>query len=180
MIVNFAIWLQNTALFSYIRYAAYGYLSLLTAHVILITLFGAMVTATNLRLLGIGFRKHSISDLVDQLRTPKRIGLILVVTCGILLYGSKAEEYYCNPFFRVKLSLLALIAIHALAFRKSVYASAAELDRAAAIPGRAKLAAWLSLFLWLSVLCAGRAIGYISPADSPHHYAFVTLPPSGR
>jgi hypothetical protein len=126
-------------------------------------LFGAMVAVTNLRLLGLAMTKRSVSDVLDQLRTLKRIGFIVVATCGILLFSAKAEEYYLNIFFRVKLGLFVVLVIHAWAFRKSVYANAAELDRSASIPGTAKLAAVLSLVLWLSVLCMGRGIGYIQP-----------------
>ena len=53
--------------------------------------------------------------------------------------------------------------LHSMIFRSSVYANPATLDRAAKIPGRAKLAAILSLLLWTGIACAGRAIGYIEP-----------------
>jgi len=36
---------------------------------------------------------------------------------GLLLAGSKAETYYANPYFHLKLVLLALVGMHALAFR---------------------------------------------------------------
>jgi len=171
MLVSFAIWLQNTELFSFLRYAPYGYLVILTLHVVCITLFGATILVTDLRLLGWGLLDHKIADVIGRLRLLKRVGLLSVVTCGILLYGSKAEEYYYNPFFRAKMILLFLVALHAGIFWQSVYRRAAEIDASPALPGRAKIAAGLSLVLWLAIACAGRAIGYISPASSPHHYA---------
>ena len=48
-------------------------------------------------------------------------------------------------------------------FYRSVYANPAALDRAPSVPGRAKLAAALSLLLWTSIACCGRGIGYIEP-----------------
>ena len=170
MVVSFAIWLQNLPLFDYIRVSS-AYAVLLTLHLMFISACAAMILATDLRLLGWGLRSHSISDIVNQLRVPKRIGFILVATCGILLLGSKAEEYYYNPFVRLKFAPFALVVVHAMVFRSSVYSKAAELDKLGSIPGRAKLAAGMSLFLWISIACMGRAIGYISPASSPHHYA---------
>jgi hypothetical protein len=77
------------------------------------------------------------------------------------MLGSKAEEYYYNAFFRAKLVLLALVVVHALVFRRSVYDKAAEFDLAGRVPGRAKLAAAISLVLWISIACMGRGIGYI-------------------
>lgn len=175
MLVSFAIWLQNLELFSFIRVSD-AYAIILTLHVVCISLYAGMILATDMRLLGWGLRSHLIADVVNQLRVPKRIGFILVATCGVLLLGSKAEEYYYNPFVRIKFALFALVAVHALVFRASVYNKAADLDKPESLPGgaklgRAKLAASLSLFLWLCIACAGRAIGYISGANAPHHYA---------
>src|SRR6202041_3570229 len=63
-----------------------------------------------------------------------------------------------------------MIALHALVFRSRLYNNAEELDQARQLPGRARLAAALSLVLWVSVVCAGRGIGYIA-APFGFHYA---------
>jgi hypothetical protein len=103
--------------------------------------------------------------------------LVLIATCGVLLLGAKAEEYYYNVFFRLKLLLLGLIFVHGWIFRGSVYYSASELDRASPrIPGRAKLAASLSILLWVGVACAGRGIGYIDPPLDKIHARRVAAP----
>jgi hypothetical protein len=86
---------------------------------------------------------------------------VCAATCGFLMFGSKAEEYYYNAFFRMKLSVLLLIALHAVIFRPTVYNRPEELDRLKEIPTRAKLAGALSLTLWTCVMIAGRGIGYI-------------------
>jgi uncharacterized membrane protein len=156
-------WIQSTGPATALRQSWYVYPFVLTGHLAGMGLFGAMIAATNLRLLALAMTKRPVADVIDQLRTLKRIGLVIVATCGILLFSAKAEEYYLNIFFRWKLALFALLILHALAFRKSVYANPAQLDQAPAIPATARLAAVLSLILWLSVLCMGRGIGYIQP-----------------
>jgi hypothetical protein len=108
-------------------------------------------------------RQRPVSEVIGQLRWLKRVGFVLVATCGILMFGSKAEEYYYNSFFRAKMIILATIFLHALVFRGNVYRQAAKFDEARRIPGRAKLAATLSLVLWLGMIIAGRGIGYIEP-----------------
>jgi hypothetical protein len=128
-----------------------------------------MIVATDLRLLGWGLRASSIADVIGGLRWPKRIGFLLAATCGFLLFSSKAEEYYYNAYFRIKIFLLILVAVHALVFRRSVYGNPAGLDGATALPARAKLAAALSLLLWLGILCCGRYIGYL-PTPSGMHF----------
>jgi hypothetical protein len=109
--------------------------------------------------------------LVNQLRWPKRFGFVLIATCGLLLLGSKAEQYYYNIFVRIKLSLVALVFIHGWLFRRSVYFDTAAIDKAPRIPGRVKVAAGLSLLLWTCVACAGRGIGYIDPPLDKIHAA---------
>jgi hypothetical protein len=130
-------------------------------HLCAIALFGGAIVVTDLRLLGWAMKGRPIADVVNQLRWPKRIGFLCVLTFGFLLFGSKAEEYYYNAFFRMKVSVLILIALHGLIFRPSVYNHPEELDKTLEIPARAKLAGGLSLGLWTCVMIAGRGIGYI-------------------
>jgi hypothetical protein len=163
MLLSLAQWIQFTALFTAMRGSAYVYPIVMSMHMVGIALFGGMVLMTDMRLLGWSMRKRSISDVVGQFRVPKRWGLLLVVTCGVLMAGSKAEEYYYNAFFRTKLILLTLVLVHWLIFRGSVYNNPAALDEAPSIPAIAKLAAALSLLLWTSIACCGRGIGYIEP-----------------
>lgn len=172
-VLTFAQWVQSTGWATAIRGSWYVYPVILSLHMCAIAFFGAMIAITDLRLLGIVMRQRPVSEVIDQLRVPKRIGFVLVATCGLLLASSKAEEYYYNPFFWTKMSLLALVAVHALVFRPRVYNRAAELDRGPRIPARAKLAASLSLLLWTCVFCAGRGIGYIEPPLDKLHAALM-------
>jgi len=174
MLLSFAIWLQRRELFEFLRDSSHGYEIILSLHLACISLFAATVVVSDLRLLGWGMRGESMSAIVRQLRMPKRIGFVLTATCGVLLFGMKAEEYYYNVFFRVKILLFALVAIHALAFRRSVYGEDAGLDRLTRPPRRARLAAALSLLLWLCIVCAGRGIGYIPPPPFTHHFTAST------
>ncbi len=176
MILSLAQWIQSTVFFRDLRESWYVYPAIMSLHLLCIAVFGGMVLMTNLRLLGWAMRDRSVTDVVGQLRVAKRIGLVLIVICGVLMLGSKAEEYYYNIFFRLKLVLLALMFVHGWVFRRSVYFNTVEIDRAPAIPGRAKLAASLSLLLWIAIACAGRGIGYIDPPLDKLH-ARVLDPP---
>jgi hypothetical protein len=163
MLLSFAQWIQFTAFFTALRGSANVYPIVMSLHMAGIALFGGMILMTDLRLLGWAMRNRPIADVVNQLRVPKRWGLLLTVTCGVLMFGSKAEEYYYNAFFRTKLILFAVVLITELVFYRGVYANPAALDRAPRVPANAKLAAALSLLLWTSIACCGRGIGYIEP-----------------
>jgi hypothetical protein len=99
--------------------------------------------------------------VIDGLRLPKRIGLLVAATFGLLLFCCKAEQYYYNVYFRTKLLLFALVGLHALVFRSRVYNRLAEMMAAGSPNLQARLAAFLSLLLWAGILTAGRAIGYV-------------------
>ena len=170
MLLSAAIWLQNIGLMRALRESDRGYETLLSLHVSFIALSAAMILLTDLRLLDLMPRGYSVSDLVDQLRVPKRIGFLCVATCGFLMFGMKAEEYYLNIFFRIKILLFALITVQALIFRPLVYNRAADLNAFPKPPLRAKVAATSSLLLWFGVVCAGRGIGYIHPPPFSHHF----------
>jgi hypothetical protein len=165
-------WFQDTALGTAIRESAIVFPVILSLHLTGMGLFGGMILMTDLRILRIALTKHPVSDVVNGLRPWKHLGLTLTAGCGILLLWSKAAIYYPNPYLRIKLALLALIIIHAIAFR-GVYRNVTDLDRSPVIPGRAKMAAVLSMILWISVLTAGRWIGYWEPKGAPAQAAQV-------
>jgi hypothetical protein len=128
-------------------------------------LFGGMIAMTDLRILGAAMTQRPLADVHNQLRPYKHLGLTLVVLCGLTLAWSKAGIYWPNPFFKMKLACLALVAIHALVFRGPVYKSLGDMDKSGGATGTAKLAAFISLFLWISLVGAGRWIGYWEPAQ---------------
>src|ERR1041384_1751611 len=165
-------WLQDTTLATAIRESALVFPVILSLHLTGMGLFSGMILMTDLRLLGIALTKHPVSDVVNGLRPWKHLGLTLTATCGVLLLWSKAAIYYPNPYLWIKLSLFGLIIIHSLVFR-SVYRNVTDFDRGPVIPGRAKLAAALSIVLWISVVTAGRWIGYWEPKGAPVNAARV-------
>jgi len=158
--------IQNTELFTTMRESGLLYPIILSTHLACIALFGGMIMMTDLRLLGLVMTSTSVTDVVSQLRVWKRIGFVIMISCGIMLGGAKFASYYDNPYFQLKMTLLALVGVHALVFHKSVYGNTQNIDRAPAIPGVAKLAACLSLALWLGIMSCGRWIAYFErPED---------------
>jgi hypothetical protein len=159
-ILSTAEWLQSAPLATAIRESGLPYPIIMALHLTGMALFGGLILITDLRLLGVAMRELSIADVVGGLRNWKRIGFVWVATCGALLAWSEAEKYSDNPYFWIKMTLLALVAVHAIIFRPSVYNHPEKLDLELRIPTRAKAAAILSLLLWSGLVCAGRWIGY--------------------
>ena len=150
-----AHWLQQTGWATDLRESALVYPIILVIHLTCIAIFGGMIFATNLRLCNVAFKEAPVAEVIARLRPWKQAGFVIMVTCGILLASAKADEYYKNPYFLIKMTLLALTAVHAQAFRKTVYRNPAP-----PASSKARLAAAISLVLWFSILSMGRWIAY--------------------
>ena len=158
--------IQNIDFLTAIRESALVYPVLLTTHLACIAFFGGMILMTDLRLLGLSLKNLTITEVVGGLRPWKRLGGVMMITAGLLLGSSEAVKYAPNPYFWTKMTILGLIGIHALIFRPLVYNKTEELDRSPTIPTKAKVAASLSLVLWLGMVCMGRLIAYYEPRQA--------------
>jgi hypothetical protein len=159
--------IQSSGLFTAVRQSELFYPSVLAIHLSCIAIFGGMILMTDLRLLGLALKNTPASDVIGSLRNWKRIGFVIMVSCGVLLAGSHSDKYYPNPYFQLKLTLLTLIGIHGLIFHRSVYYNA-DLDKGGVLPMRARIAGGVSLVLWLGVVICGRWIAYY---DDPNAIA---------
>jgi hypothetical protein len=171
---DFGEFVRHLGLFTAVRESRLMYPIILSTHLSCIAVFGGLIFVTNLRLLGLALTQYSIASLVRQLRPWKWAGLILMVSMGVLLAGSRANAYVENPYFLMKLSTLLLIFVHFLIFRKRVYRN----DTVPGVKGprsdgAAKLAGALSLALWVSIVILGRWIAYY---DRPGEASLTSQP----
>jgi hypothetical protein len=136
----------------------------MATHLTCIAVFGGLILLTDLRLLGLTLKEYTITEVVNGLRPWKWLGFCIMISMGLLLGLSESNKYYGNPYFQAKMVFLALVGVHALVFRPSVYKNTEALDRAAPrIPAVAKSAAICSLIIWIAIPCLGRWIAYYEP-----------------
>ncbi len=167
--------LQSIDFLTAFRESAIVYPAVLGTHLACIALFGGMILMTDLRLLGVTFKSLTITEVVTSLRPWKRLGGLIMITMGLLLGTSEAEKYAPNPYFWTKMTILALIGVHALIFRPTVYNKTEELDRSPIIPTRAKAAGAISLVLWSGMFIMGRLIAYYEPKQPAQPAASLLL-----
>lgn len=137
-----------------------AYPIVLSIHLTCIALFGGMILITNLRLLGLTFKSLTITEVVKGFRPWKRVGGTIMIAMGLLLATCEAEKYAPNPYFWTKMIILGLIFAHGIIFRPIVYNKTEELDQLKVIPTKVKVAAILSLVLWIGMFVMGRMIAY--------------------
>jgi len=106
------------------------------------------IVLLDVRILGFAARNQALSALAEQLRPWTWIGLGSVAVSGFLLFATEAGSYAAVTPFRVKMLIIGLAVISALAIEWSV----SKWDRAPVIPVTARLVALISIVLWLGAM----------------------------
>jgi hypothetical protein len=159
-LLSFCQWLQETDISTAIREGALLYPIFGGIHLLSIALFGGMILATDLRLLGWGLRRFPVSDVVGQLRPWKWFGFVVVTVSGLLVAWGEPLKLYHSKSFWTKMALLLMVGVHALVYHRDVYGNTMMLDKMTFMPAKAKRAAAFSLFLWAAIVLAGRLIAF--------------------
>ncbi|MER9442957.1 hypothetical protein NKI79_16375 [Mesorhizobium sp. M0340] len=120
---------------------------------------GALLTSVwlmDLRILG-AFRSLPQAAFIALLRRTAFAAFGGALVTGSLLFSVRASEYVAMPVFLAKMALILLAGANFLAFVRFCRAG----DREGATGGVATILAMVSLVLWVSVLFAGRFIGFL-------------------
>jgi hypothetical protein len=128
-------------------------------HVLALTLVVGSVAMMDLRLLGVGARNRSVSEVIAGSLPWAWTAFAVAFVAGSLMFSSKASTYYVNLPFRIKMLCLALAAINMLLFHVFTARGMTSWDRGTPPPA-ARLAAACSLTLWIVIVAAGRWIGF--------------------
>jgi hypothetical protein len=150
------LWLEGTALSTWLRESGPAFFGSLILHALgMAFLVGAHV-ATDLRVLGVA--PGVTPSLMTRFRPVVWPSLALVTASGILLLLAYPTKALTNPVFYAKLMAVA----SALAVGHGLAASLlrSRASEAPTLPGRAKLAAALSLLLWAGAITSGRLLAY--------------------
>ena len=131
-----------------------------TLHVIALVTVVGTIMVMDLRLLGLAGNKVAVTKMSKDTLPWTWAAFVLAALTGTLMWISKASTYMINPYFLWKMGFLAAAGLNMLYFHFKTYQTVDEWDSTAAIPTGAKVAAALSLLLWLAVVFFGRAIGF--------------------
>jgi hypothetical protein len=154
------VWLESSALAVAMRKWMWLYPGVEIVHITgIVALVGGAVFF-DLRLLGLS-RGLPVATLARHLLPWSRVGLGLVAVSGALMFTAHATEWAENPAFRVKMLLIIAAGLNAWAFHRWPFRSVAHWDREMPTPPRARVAAVLSIALWLSVITCGRLLAYL-------------------
>jgi hypothetical protein len=151
--------LEQSGLGAAIRQSTWAYPAANVGHIVALTLFAASVAVMDLRLLG-AFAATPPAAIVRPARRMAMLGLALMALTGFALFAAEASHVAMNPVFQVKAALIGLGILNALLIAGPALSKISDLPADAALPARVRLAAVVSLLIWLSVAACGRLIAY--------------------
>ena len=157
---HFAEWVNEFPTSIAIRESQYFSPYLTVSHVVVMAFVAGLVLMMDLRLLGVANMRTPFTELQRKLFPWQMFGMTLATITGLTLAYSDPMRFYVNIFFWLKMLILLLAAINALAFHYTTYYDVARWDSAPITPFTAKLSGGISVVLWALVIVSGRLIPY--------------------
>lgn len=117
-------------------------------HISMFAMSVGTIALVDLRLLGIGFRRQTAAQLLRDTSLWTLVGLVTVITSGLVIFTTDPLRYYYNFAFRYKVVCLLVAIVYNYTIHRKVAMSGSS-------PGMAKLVGALSLALWISIVFAG-------------------------
>lgn len=157
--LEFAEWLQTTALSVSIQSAGWAIPLLQSIHILTIGIVFIAILIIAMRVLGRMRMDEPLDEVANKFARPMWLGLIVMAVTGALLVVSEPVRQVTATSFWLKMTLLAVGIVSAAAFSRSLKPGLAPVqgrDPSAAT----KLAALGTLVLWLAIIFLGRAIAY--------------------
>jgi hypothetical protein len=141
-----------------IRRSVFVYPFLNATHIFALALLIGTIIPADLKLLGL-FRGIPSGPFLRLMTTISAAGLALAVATGFLLFSVQPLEYAANPAFLTKVALVVLGTLNALVVRFSAGWQTMQTHGTAG--SGLRLAAVLSMTIWVSALLAGRWIAFL-------------------
>jgi hypothetical protein len=128
-------------------------------HLTGIALLVGSIAVLDLRLLGFA-RTLPVRRLASHVLPWSAAAFLLIVPSGLLMFIAHAGDFIQSNVFILKMCLLLAAGANAAVFHTRVFRGASDWDVHRAPPVTARLAAALSLALWVGVIACGRLLAY--------------------
>jgi len=150
---------EATGLGRFMREALWAYPLTEAAHIVGLALLFGSIAIVDLRLLGAG-RRVPAAPLVAHAVPWSILGFVVAASTGLMMFTAHAAEFIQEPVFLLKMMLILTAGANAVALRFGVLQRAAAWPVDGLPPRRVRVAAALSLVLWIGVICCGRLLAY--------------------
>jgi len=152
--------LEETGVAKGIRDSLFWFPVLEAVHVMGLALVFGSILVIDLRALGFASANRPFAKMSEDILKWTWAAFVVTAITGVLMFVTNARVYAENTFFLIKMVLLALAGANMLAFQFTAGRTAHQWGEGPTAPPIGKLAAALSLVLWISIIFMGRAIGF--------------------
>jgi hypothetical protein len=149
--------LEHAAWVMTIAETGWLYAAISVTHYFTLFVLVGTIVLVDLRILGVAARSQSVTQVADTLFPWTWTALGLALLSGFLMFLTDGGDYYPDPVFRVKMTVILLALISAVIVQRNVR----KWDQPVT-PIGAKLTAFVSIVLWVGAILAGVEIAAIS------------------
>jgi len=154
-------WLARTSVAAFVRHSPWAWAVLEIVHLLGLSMLLGTVGLFDLRLMGYA---NQIPPKALHHLVPVGIAAFLInLASGSLFFIASPGFYIGNIAFEFKLVLLTCAAINVAAFYLVVRRPVLALEAGGRTPLPARIIGGISLFIWISVLVAGRMEAFFKP-----------------
>ncbi|GAB7540503.1 DUF6644 family protein [Cupriavidus sp. 8B] len=157
-------WIHATGFATVVRESSWVYPILQVIHVFGMCILAGSVSMFDLRLLGLG-RNLSLTQCEKHFLPWAWSGFALMVLTGPTMAIGFIDVFSHNPVMGLKLTLILIAGLNAAFFHARIAPRKAKWDTSVDTPRSAKIAAIVSLTLWISIITMGKLLGYIGGKD---------------
>jgi hypothetical protein len=143
-----------------IRNSLYLFPLIESCHVIGLSLVFGTIAIVDVRLLGIASTRRPFSRIAADVLKWTWAAFGLTVITGFLMFTTNASVYFHNSFFRTKMALLLLAGLNMLVFELTTGRRVHQWDKETRAPRAGRVAAAVSLLLWITIIFLGRWTGF--------------------
>ena len=117
-------------------------------HIAMFAMSVGTIALVDFRMLGLALRRQTPAQLLKDTSMWTLVGLIVVITSGLVIMTTDPVAYYYNPSFRYKVFALVVAIIYNYTIHRKV-----ALSNPSPLVGG--VVASISLLLWISIVFAG-------------------------
>jgi hypothetical protein len=128
-------------------------------HLTGIALLVGSIAMLDLRLLGLS-SSVPVRRLASHILPWTAASFVLIVPSGLAMFVAHAGDLIASPVFVLKICLILAAGVNAAVFHAGAFRGASDWDVNRTPPAAARVAAALSLALWVAVIACGRLLAY--------------------
>ena len=152
-------WLEGSGLGGLARESLYGFQALVGIHILGLVFSFGMLLWVDLRMLGVCVTGRRLSAVYGAFARWFVGGFAVMISSGVALFAGFATSAYENTYFRIKMLVIVLAGVNALAFHVVLGRLPALADEGVP-PAIVRLAGALSIVFWITAILCGRMMSY--------------------